>query len=93
MVEEKAVRHEKPRPVAYCARCLTPNASDHSSGLKCSRATCKGTYRSAIEPYDWARCGACGGTGYVADAHCENCLALGWILTRDLLSVRPVGTN
>jgi hypothetical protein len=75
---------KRERPVAICARCLTPYRAFEHVGRRCSKILpgerrCPGVVRTAIEREEWLECPACAAGGAVGDAPCARCSGEGWI--------------
>jgi hypothetical protein len=76
-------------PIAVCTECRAPLGirNIHLKQRRCGRRIdgerCRGSYEgSTLKPSDWAKCVACGETGFKKDVRCKFCQGSGWVLTR-----------
>jgi len=74
-------------PVAVCTTCgdttYRVEAVNNPCGRQPSGKRCKGTYGSALNNDDWAKCGVCRGSGKDSTAAtCAACQGSGWCFVR-----------
>lgn len=74
--------NKKSRPLGICTACQTLIYTVEVINSRCAHSPygsrCKGLYRDAQDPDDWAECTLCAATGRHRDLPCLECGGVGW---------------